>query len=162
MIPTLSVAWTPEQLRGLIPITGRTGVRPVDSIVIHHTGGGAGETPQGIHDYHASLGWGGCGYHFLVTPQLTVWRGRPLWARGAHCKANNSGRIGIALLGNYSTQAPEPRMVTLALALIEDLRSLYGPLQVYPHYSVPGSSTNCPGAALVRLFAAKGLRWGAM
>ena len=161
---THAVEWTPAQLRALTPICGHNPVRPVDSIVLHHTapsdrpGPDPDETPQGIHEHHYRIGYGGCGYHYLITPQLAVWRGRPLWARGAHARNNNSGRIGIALLGNYDATPPDPRMTKLALALIEDLRSLYGPLPVLPHRAL--NSTRCPGDALMRQYEALGGTWG--
>lgn len=159
MLITRSVQWAPADLARLAPISGSNPMRPVDSIVIHHTCGGSSETAQGIHEYHRQIGYGGIGYHFLITRDLRVWRGRPLWARGAHCKANNSGRIGIALSGDYSINAPDPDMTRRAFALIELLRQLYGPLPLYPHYSIPGSETACPGPALVRQWATLGADW---
>jgi hypothetical protein len=162
MLITRSVQWAPADLARLTPISGSNPVRPVDSIVIHHTGGGPGETPQGIHEYHLSIGYGGVGYHYLIEPTGIVWRGRPLWARGAHAKSQNSGRIGIALLGTYSTEAPGYQMCLQARRLIMVLEEMYGRLKLYPHYSMPNSSTDCPGAALVQKFQALGMKWEAM
>jgi len=153
------VIWTPADLARLQPITGSNPMRPVDSIVIHHTCGGSAETPQGIHAEHLRIGYGGIGYHFIITRDLRVWRGRPLWARGAHCRSNNSGRIGIALSGDYSETAPDMAMTRRAFGLIELLRQLYGDLPLFPHYSIPGSSTACPGPALVRQWATLGADW---
>ena len=163
-----AVIWQPADLARLKPITGSNPVRPVDSIVIHHTGGGVQETPQGIHAYHlrpesqGGAGYGGCGYHFLIDRDFRTWRGRPLWARGAHCKSNNSGRIGIALMGNYNDAAPAAPMVRMAMGLIAQLQALYGDLPVFPHYSMAGSVTDCPGRACVQAFVKEGLEWAAM
>lgn len=162
MLVTRSVQWAPADLARLVPISGSNPVRPVDSIVIHHTGGGPGETPQGIHEYHLSIGFGGVGYHYLIERTGTIWRGRPLWARGAHARNQNSGRIGIALLGNYAEESPGYQMTLQARRLIAVLEELYGKLKIYPHYSMEDSSTTCPGPALVRQFAALGIRWAVM
>lgn len=152
------VLWTPAQLAGLTPLC--TPDYPASSIVLHHTGGGTAETPQGIHDYHASLGWGGVGYHYLIDRQGCVWRGRPVWARGAHCRRNNAGRIGIAFMGDYSETRPSPDMIRAALNLIDDIQRVYGRLSILKHKDVPGSSTDCPGAACVAALDATGIVWG--
>ena len=162
MLVTRSVVWKPADLARLVPISGSNPARPVDSIVVHHTGGSDSETPQGIHEYHLSIGFGGVGYHYLITRDGEVWRGRPLWARGAHAKAQNSGRIGIALLGSYGTEAPGYQACLQARRLINVLEDMYGPLAIYPHYAMVESSTDCPGPALVRQFAALGIRWEVM
>ncbi len=162
MLITRSVQWAPADLARLAPISGSNPMRAVDSIVIHHTGGGPQETPQGIHEYHLSIGFGGVGYHYLIERTGTVWRGRPLWARGAHARNQNSGRIGIALLGNYAEESPGYQMTLQARRLIAVLEELYGKLKIYPHYAMPDSTTDCPGPALVRQFAALGIRWEAM
>ena len=159
------VIWTPAELAGLTrPLC--TPQYPASSIVVHHTGGGSQETPQGIHDYHArptsqgGAGYGGCGYHYLIDRNGDVWRGRPVWARGAHCRQNNAGRIGIALMGDYSADRPPRDMVTGLYHLIEALREVYGPLPMLAHRDVPGSSTDCPGEATVQYLPTVGMQWG--
>jgi hypothetical protein len=152
------VVWTPEQIAGLRPLC--TATYPPTSIVVHHTGGGTAETPQGIHTYHKQIGYGGCGYHYLIDRAGDVWRGRPVWARGAHCRSNNAGRIGVALLGDYSADRPDANMVTGLYHLIEALREVYGPLPMVPHRDVPGSSTDCPGEATVQYLPTVGMKWG--
>lgn len=156
-----AVIWQPHELAALAPITGANPVRPVDSIVIHHTCGGTYETAQGIHQEHLHQTFGGIGYHFWIDRDGRSWRGRPLWARGAHCRRNNSGRIGIALSGNYQYDPPSKLMLGVTLGLVDLLRQLYGPLRVYPHRLVPGSNTDCPGTACIEAFAAAGLAWDA-
>lgn len=159
------VVWTPAQLAGLIrPLC--TPRYPASSIVIHHTGGGLSETPQGVHDYHArptsqgGAGYGGCGYHFMVDRNGDVWRGRPVWARGAHCRNNNGGRIGVALLGDYSDKPPSGEMIRGLLTVIDDIQHVYGRLAILQHRDVPGSSTDCPGAACVAALEQTGIVWG--
>lgn len=158
------VVWTPDQLAGLTrPLCSPQ--YPASSIVIHHTGGGLSETPQGVHNYHAKpvnqggAGYGGCGYHYLIDRNGDAWRGRPVWARGAHCRNNNAGRIGIALLGDYDAAPPSGEMIRGLLVLIEDIQHVYGRLPILAHRDVPGSSTDCPGAACIEALS-HGITWG--
>lgn len=154
------VVWTPAQLSGLVPLC--TAQYPPSSIVVHHTAGGAQETPQGIHDYHASIGYGGIGYHFVIDHAGDVWRGRPVWAKGAHCRQNNAGRIGVALMGDFNDAPPPPEMIRGLLRILEDIQQVYGRLDLLPHYAVPRSSTTCPGRACMQALAATGIRWAAV
>jgi N-acetylmuramoyl-L-alanine amidase len=152
------VEWTPGEIAPLRPLC--TATYPPSSIVIHHTGGGTAETPQGIHTYHKQIGYGGCGYHYLIDREGLVWRGRPVWARGAHCRNNNAGRIGIALMGNYDATPPPADMLRALLRLIDDIQHVYGRLDILKHKDVPGSNTDCPGAACVAALDATGIMWG--
>lgn len=160
------VEWTPQEIAALRPLC--TATYPPSSIVIHHTcpsdapGPSKTETPQGIHAHHLSSGYGGVGYHFLIDPAGDVWRGRPVWARGAHCRNNNAGRIGIALMGNYAEVTPAAAMIRSLINLIDDVQRVYGRLDLLPHYSVPGSNTVCPGAACMTALAATGIRWATL
>ena len=159
------VQWTPGELAGLTrPLC--TPQYPASSIVIHHTcpgttpGPSDSETPQGIHRHHLAAGYGGIGYHYLIDPAGDVWRARPVWARGAHCRANNAGRIGVALMGNYAAVTPAPAMIRSLINLLEDVQRVYGRLPVLAHRDVPGSSTECPGDACMAALERTGLRWG--
>lgn len=149
------ILWTDAELAAM-RLLGR-----VTDIVIHHTAGGSGETVDGIHEYHRSLGWGGIGYHYAIEPGGLLWQGRPVWARGAHCRNGNAGRIGIALLGNYETGADEPPLpqVIATRKLLHALQTVYGNLPILPHYSVPGSNTTCPGAGTIRALEREGIAW---
>lgn len=159
------VVWTPGELAGLTrPLC--TPQYPASSIVIHHTcpgttpGPSDSETPQGIHRHHLAAGYGGIGYHYLIDPEGDMWRGRPVWARGAHCRANNAGRIGVALMGNYAAVTPAPAMIRSLINLLEDVQRVYGRLPVLAHRDVPGSSTECPGDACMAALERAGIKWG--
>jgi hypothetical protein len=49
-------------------------------------------------------GWDDVDCHFMVNLQATVFVGRDLQYAGAHV-ANNSGRIGILVMGDYESSA---------------------------------------------------------
>ena len=106
--------------------------------VIHHTAGSALSdrdlTVEEIDRYHKERGWDGIGYHFLIRKDGTVYKGRPLWKKGAHAKGRNN-YIGIALTG-YQTFTDE--QVSSLKKLLKDL----GVTHVERHHE------ECPSDAL--------------
>ena len=100
-------------------------------LIVHHTDTANNDpdpaaTIRAIYRYHAvDQGWGDIGYNFLVDAQGRIYKGRysgPLGTRdadtstgenaaglgvtGAHSSGWNSGTMGIALLGNFTSTAP--------------------------------------------------------
>ena len=158
--------------------------------VVHHT---ALDDPdpmsqiRGIQRYHVqNQGWSDIGYNFLIDRNGRVYEGR--WARdyapgevhsgedlagngviGAHAASHNTGTVGIALLGTYSSDT-----VTITTAAMRSLaRTIawkFGPRNLDPHgkdpYKRAGDdvtvvfpnicghrdivSTGCPGNGLYR------------
>jgi N-acetylmuramoyl-L-alanine amidase len=51
-----------------------------------------------IDRWHKALGWRGIGYHFVVAPDGSVAKGRPVEQIGAHVKERNRGTIGICMI----------------------------------------------------------------
>jgi hypothetical protein len=86
--------------------------------VVHHTAGAndytAEEAPavvRAIELYHVKgNGWNDIGYNFLVDRFGTVYEGRyggvDKNVIGAHALGFNTGSVGVALIGTYSSQAP--------------------------------------------------------
>ena len=72
----------------------------VDTLVIHHSASANNLTADDIHKEHINKGWSGIGYHFVITPDGTVYTGRPVNAVGANVENQNSHIIGICLIGN--------------------------------------------------------------
>jgi hypothetical protein len=85
--------------------------------IVHHTAGKNGytaaESPaivRGIELYHVKgNGWNDIGYNFLVDRFGTVFEGRFGGVErnvvGAHAEGFNTGSVGVAVLGEYSTLA---------------------------------------------------------
>ncbi len=111
---------------------------PIRRLALHHTAGAEGDDPaatvRAIYAYHTkSNGWNDIGYNFLVDSAGRIYEGR--YAReytkgetptgedadgrgviGAHTGGNNTGTVGIALLGDFSgDQAP----TSAAIAAVE-------------------------------------------
>ena len=135
----------------------------VEALVVHHTGppSSATTTPEAIRRYHVvDLGWADVGYHFLVhrdraTGQARVSVGRPATLRGAHCHGYNRKSLGIALVGDYSHEAPAPDLWALLVESLSLLVWAHGlqPADVVGHREADpfdearGAPRTCPGEA---------------
>ena len=162
----------------------------VQKLVVHHTAGANGEageaakaTIRAIYYYHSvTQGWGDIGYNFLVDAAGVVYKGRHSHAPGStadtltgenaqaqgvtagHAFGFNSGTVGVAMLGTYSTvDAPTATKTALKDFLVSKAAAhgldpariaLYtNPTNgaqawfenVPGHREVPDNATDCPG-----------------
>lgn len=139
--------------------------------VVHHTAGtnsyNAGDSPRiirGIQQYHVGgRGWCDVGYNFLVDKFGQVFEGRRGGADklvvGVHASGQNSGGVGISVLGNYSSVGPPSAAVDAIIRVIGWKSYLHGvdptamsnkggvnlPM-VIGHQQV--AQTSCPGSFL--------------
>lgn len=110
--------------------------KKIQKIVVHHTAGevkdvnGDGQINakdyalqmNGIYRFHAlTRNWGDIGYNFLIDPLGNIYEGRAGRAGikipvAAHVLCQNTGSLGIALLGNFSQQdiVPIPQKKALS------------------------------------------------
>ncbi|MDH4334160.1 MAG: N-acetylmuramoyl-L-alanine amidase [Chloroflexota bacterium] len=102
---------------------------PLQKLVVHHTAGRNSDpdpaaTVRAIYYYHAvKQGWGDIGYQYLIDEAGRVYEGRHsrdywrgaiptsdnpagLVVTGGQARLYNSGNMGIALLGTFTSQAP--------------------------------------------------------
>lgn len=79
-------------------------MRTITLIIVHCSANRAGSTLRmaDIDRYHRSLGWIGCGYHYVIPTGGTIEPGRPEEMTGAHCKRHNRHSIGICYIGGLS------------------------------------------------------------
>ena len=78
---------------------------------------------RGIEVYHVlGNGWNDIGYNFLVDRFGTVYEGRAGGITrnviGAHSEGFNSGTVGIALIGNFTSTKPPPAMQAALVRLL--------------------------------------------
>ena len=79
-------------------------MRSITLIVVHCSANRAGSALRlaDIDRYHRSLGWKGCGYHYVIPTDGTLEEGRPEAEAGAHCRHHNRHSIGICYIGGLS------------------------------------------------------------
>jgi len=162
----------------------------VQKLVVHHTAGANGEsgetakaTIRSMYYYHTvTQGWGDIGYNFLVDAAGVVYKGRNSHAAGstvdtlsgenakaqgvtaAHAFGYNSGSVGVAMLGTYSSvDAPAATKTALKDFLVAKARAhgldtakrgfYTNPVNgtqvefenIPGHREVPDNATDCPG-----------------
>lgn len=100
---------------------------------------------EDIHQWHKENGWAGCGYHFLVRKDGSVYKGRPVEAIGSHCLGKNAVSIGICAEGNYVTEAMTDTQKNSIIELIKYLKGQYRDLPILGHTEAMDYETSCPG-----------------
>lgn len=123
-----------------------------ENIIIHHALK-KHCTVYDVHRWHLAKSWSGCGYHFFIQKDGTIYKARPNLANGAHCLEQNMNikSIGICLEGCYQDywfqtdkKVPERQLDSL-VELIQDLSDVYNipTWQIYPHSHF--AKKLCPG-----------------
>ena len=79
-------------------------MRTITLIIVHCSANRAGSALRmaDIDSYHRSLGWIGCGYHYVIPTDGAIEPGRPEEMVGAHCKNHNRHSIGVCYIGGLS------------------------------------------------------------
>ena len=130
---------------------------------IHHTGipssdgGNPAARMRQMQAYHIdNRDWCDIGYHFVVSQSGIVYQGRSTSRRtGAHVGGQNTGNVGISLIGDYSSRTPPSAQMDAAAKIVRwvhqtDSISL-NRTNVKGHREWPGQWTNCPGNNLLSL-----------
>ncbi|AJA46890.1 putative peptidoglycan-binding domain-containing protein [Clostridium pasteurianum DSM 525 = ATCC 6013] len=112
------------------------------SILIHHAAAKHCSI-QDIHHWHLEKGWAGCGYHYLVRKDGSIYSGRPETSMGAHCINYNSTSISICSEGNFNNESMENKQYSALLELTAFLIKKYNIDKIYGHSEL--NLTDCPG-----------------
>ena len=125
-------------------------MRTITLIIVHCSANQAGSAFRmaDIDGYHRSLGWIGCGYHYVIPTDGTIEPSRPEEMVGAHCKNHNRHSIGVCYIGGLSQdgQPTDTRTEAQRLALrhlLEDLHRRYPQAFIVGHRDLESSKT-CP------------------
>jgi hypothetical protein len=150
----------------------------VTHLIVHHTAMGV-ETPdsdwpalaRSIWKFHVlERGWADIGYNYLIDPNGVIYEGRAGGDNviGAHFSGVNAGTMAVALLGDFTTEAPTAKALNSLKEVLawkcdqRDLdpegRSLHEASQfilntISGHRDGP-KPTECPGEALYILLPA--------
>lgn len=122
--------------------TGGVLRRKTDSIVLHHACISKADVYK-IHTIHLNNGWLGIGYHYYITKDGKVWRGRPQALQGSHCRGHNATSLGICLEGDFRKEKPTKEQIKSLKELVEYLKKTYPTIKnVYNHRDL--FATQCP------------------
>ena len=114
-------------------------MRQIKEIILHCTATQEGREVHvaDVDRWHKQQGWDGIGYHYLITLDGKIEKGRPEWKSGAHCKGHNSISIGIAYVGgvDYQGKPKDTRTEAQKRALVQLLREVRGR---YPKATIHG------------------------
>lgn len=114
-------------------------------IVIHHAAHSSA-TVDDIHRWHKQNGWSGFGYHFYITKDGQVYRGRPENSIGAHCKGYNQSSLSICLQGNFEVEKVSKIQFEALIQLCQYLCNKHAISTIKGHSEL--KSTSCPGLNL--------------
>ena len=104
-----------------------------------------------IDRYHRSLGWKGCGYHYVIPTDGTIEQGRPEEMVGAHCKNHNRHSIGVCYIGGLAADGVTPKDTRTEAqkraldSLLEDLHRRYPKALILGHCDLEPMKPCCPG-----------------
>jgi len=97
-------------------------------------------TSVDIHQWHLERGWDGIGYHKVIKRNGEWQDGRPDYWVGSHVKGNNTGSIGICLIGR--DEFTDMQFQTLE-SLVRLYKSKYPDIKVVGHRDLDSEKT-CP------------------
>ena len=128
-------------------------MRTISLIIVHCTANRAGSALRmaDIDRYHRSLGWIGCGYHYVIPTDGAIEAGRPEELVGAHCKHHNCHSIGVAYVGGLAQDGKTPcdtrteAQKAALRRLLSDLHARYPKVLIVGHSDLDPQKPDCPG-----------------
>ena len=113
-----------------------------EMIVLHHAAAKSC-TVQQVHKWHLNKNWSGIGYHYFISRDGQIFRGRPEDTVGAHITGHNSKSIGVCFEGDYTTQTMPQAQLEAGKELVAYLKDRYKITKIKGHRDL--MATSCPG-----------------
>ncbi len=111
-------------------------------IILHHAAA-TKCTVEDVHRWHSSYGWAGIGYHYFVSKDGKIYKGRPEDMVGSHASGHNADSIGICFEGNFENDTMSDAQKAAGKELVADIKARYNITKVQKHSDV--NATACPG-----------------
>lgn len=103
-----------------------------------------------IRKWHKDKGWHDIGYHFVVTKQGEIQKGRPEYINGAHARGYNRESIGICWVGRNDCN--NDQWWALAEECAEIVEKYNIPLaNILGHCELPEVIKTCPNINMTKL-----------
>ena len=123
---------------------GKLSYGNIPKMIVLHNADASKCTIQDVHQWHLNNGWSGCGYHYFVRKDGSIYKGRPDGAIGSHCKGHNTNTLGICFEGRYEYEDNMPQtQYNAGINLIRYLFAKYGVMPIKGHKEL--FATACPG-----------------
>ncbi len=123
---------------------GNMDIRKSTSRIILHHAAIANCTADDIDRWHKNKGYSKIGYHFFVTKDGDIYRGREENMIGAHAYGANYNSIGICAEGNFQNEKMNDIQKNSLKELVSYLKQKYNIDKVEGHSGV--NATACPGS----------------
>ena len=126
-------------------------MRKISLVVIHCTASRPDQhiTVEMLDQMHKARGWKGIGYHYYITRDGQLYRGRLEDEVGAHARHYNAHSIGICYEGGLDekgrpadTRTPAQRQSLIAL--LRALKKDYPDAEIVGHCELEGVHKACP------------------
>jgi hypothetical protein len=140
-----------KDITATLPVhaTSRYETRSLDNIqylVMHHSAVSGTIGPEAIAKWHVEeLNWPGIGYHFVITPDGTIYQTNRLEALSFHARQVNPVSIGTCFAGNFTTDVPTPEQIASGAQLGAYLLQELGLTSDAIHGHGDFVNTQCPG-----------------
>lgn len=129
------------------------------AIVVHHSASSANTTVEDINRWHKEKGWGGIGYHIVITKDGVVHTCRDLDEWGIQVANWNDKSVGVCLTGNFNKNIPtilqikslEKVLVNLCKKYNLKYWNIYGHRDIKRLFIFNTTQTACPGDNLYNL-----------
>lgn len=125
--------------------------RKISEIIVHCTA-----TPEGkdydiatIRSWHLARGFNDIGYHYVISRDGTVMKGRSENISGAHCTGHNSISIGVCYVGGLATDGKTPKDTRTneqkesLIKLLKELKSKYPGAKIHSHRDFAPKACPC-------------------
>jgi N-acetyl-anhydromuramyl-L-alanine amidase AmpD len=110
-------------------------------------------TFESIKRYHLSLGWGNIAYHYFITADGKIRKGRNERVAGTHTKAGGMSlkSLGVCVAGTFDNEKPTAAQLKSLEQILKNLAAKYKipKERILGHLEVPGAVTQCPGQNLL-------------
>lgn len=120
---------------------------PIQNYVVHHSASPIDTTFEEIKSWHIDgNGWDDIGYHYVVTQEGNIHKGRDLAYAPAAQKPYNTGSVAICLTGDNTSEANKWNRIQVR-SLFQHYLSvivLYPDIRTYGHRDLV-NTTECPG-----------------
>ena len=83
----------------------------IRKIIIHCSATREGQdiSADEIRGWHKAKGWSDIGYHYIISLDGTIAKGREDNIPGAHCRGHNGNSLGICYIGGVERDAKTPK-----------------------------------------------------